>query len=258
MSGCLIMSGRMSLGRIVRTNIYELVAMRLMEDITSRQLRPGDPIPTERELSEAYGVGRSSVREGLRMLESHGVVRPTGQAQFVVGDYDELLVPSLQMLVSLGQTDLAQVTTLRSILEVEAAGLAAEARTPEDLDAMEHAEELFEAALAQRSPGALEHDLAFHMALVGASRNNALVAVAVAVRSAIESLLAGAWRPLDEAAPQHRAILDAVREGDSSQARARMRSHLDWIMDTLPSPVGGRQPGWPSASQGMNAAGRSR
>jgi GntR family transcriptional regulator, transcriptional repressor for pyruvate dehydrogenase complex len=222
---------------IVRTNTYELVAMRLMEEIASRELRQGDSIPTERELSIAFGVGRSSVREGLRMLESHGVVRPTGQAQFVVGDYDELLVPSLQMLVSLGQTDLAQVTALRSIVEVEAAGLAARAATGEDLEAMEQAQARFEQALAQRSSDALEHDLAFHMALVNASRNNALVAVAVAVRTVIERLIAGAFRPLEEAAPQHEAILRAVRDGDGAQARVTMRAHMDWILETLPSPA---------------------
>jgi GntR family transcriptional repressor for pyruvate dehydrogenase complex len=227
-------------GQILRANIYELVATRLMDYIASQELHPGEPIPTERELAEMYGVGRSSVREGLRMLESHGVVRPTGKAQFVVGDYGELLVPSLQMLVSLGQTDLAQVTSLRSVLEVEAAGLAAELRSDEDLEAMQRHSDAFEAALAGDAETVLEHDLAFHMAVVRASKNNALLAAAVGVRAAVERFLAGAFRPMEEAAPQHRAILKAIREGDSKKARAKMRLHMDWIVETLP-PAGPAQ-----------------
>ena len=223
-------------GPILRSHTYELVAMRLMEDITARQLAPGDLIPSERELAVAFGVGRSSIREGLRMLESHGVIRPDGYSQFVVGDFDELLVPSLQMLVSLGQTDLQQVTTLRSILEVEAAGLAAAYRTAEDLAAMSEAEERFEAELAVKSVSALEHDLAFHMALARASKNTALVAAATAVRASIERLIAGAFRPLEEAAPHHRAIIAAVRAGDRHEAKLRMQTHMDWIQETLPAP----------------------
>jgi GntR family transcriptional repressor for pyruvate dehydrogenase complex len=221
-------------GQILRANIYELVATRLMDYIASHELHPGDPIPTERELAEMYGVGRSSVREGLRMLESHGVVRPTGKAQFVVGEYGELLVPSLQMLVGLGQTDLAQVTSLRSILEIEAAGLAAELRSDEDLEAMEQHADAFEAALAGNAETVLEHDLAFHMAIVRASKNNALLAAAVGVRAAVERFLAGTFRPMEAAAPQHRAILKAIRQGDGKEARTTMRRHMEWIVETLP------------------------
>jgi GntR family transcriptional regulator, transcriptional repressor for pyruvate dehydrogenase complex len=233
--------------RIQRANMYELVADRLMQEIVSQKLRPGDAIPTERELSELYGVGRSSVREGLRMLESHGVVRSTGQAQFVVGDYGELLVPSLQMLVSLGQANLAQVTSLRAILEVEAAALAAANRTQQDLAELAAACDEFEQVLTDNPDAVLDVDLAFHMSVAKCSKNNALVAATVGVRGAVEWLLARAFRPMDEAAPQHRSIVAAIADGDELRARAEMSQHMAWIAETLPPSQATSAPIWSNA-----------
>ena len=59
---------------IERRNTYELVAESLLALISERHLKPGDALPTERELMQHYGVGRSSVREALRMLESKGLI----------------------------------------------------------------------------------------------------------------------------------------------------------------------------------------
>src|SRR5690242_14132312 len=63
---------------ISRRKTYELVAERLLEEIGAGRLKPGDRLPTERELTQSYGVGRSSVREALRMLESQGLVAEDG------------------------------------------------------------------------------------------------------------------------------------------------------------------------------------
>ncbi len=160
------------------------------------------------------------------------------------------------MLVSLGQTDLAQVTALRSILEIEAAGLAARAATAEDLEAMERAQARFEEALARRSSSALEHDLAFHMAVATAGRNNALIAVAVAVRAAIERLLAGAFRPVRGGAATPG---DPPRRQRRRQRAGEGANRGTWTGSWRPCRRGGGdRPRWTIASQGMNAAGRSR
>ena len=64
---------------IERRKVYELIAEQLLSEISARRLQPGDVIPPERELTRVYRVGRSSVREALRMLESRGVIEDVGE-----------------------------------------------------------------------------------------------------------------------------------------------------------------------------------
>src|SRR3990170_256426 len=82
---------------IERRTVYELVAERLLEHISQRRLRPGDALPTERELTQVYHVGRSSVREALRMLQSNGLIKPAGKGVFVVAEFANPLNHSLHL-----------------------------------------------------------------------------------------------------------------------------------------------------------------
>src|SRR5471032_1269726 len=59
-----------------RRKVYEQIAEQLLGQIRTRRLKPGDSLPPERELTESFSVGRSSIREALRMLESKGVITP--------------------------------------------------------------------------------------------------------------------------------------------------------------------------------------
>src|SRR2546429_8919581 len=76
----------MSYQPLERRKVYEQVAEQLLGQIRSRRLTPGDPLPPERELTESFGVGRSSIREALRMLESQGVITSVSGGAFVVSD----------------------------------------------------------------------------------------------------------------------------------------------------------------------------
>src|SRR2546430_4260383 len=80
---------------IERRKTYELVAERLTEEISSRALSPGDLLPPERELVASFGVGRSSVREALRMLESRGLIASRGNGAFAVASLRNPLDHSL-------------------------------------------------------------------------------------------------------------------------------------------------------------------
>src|SRR5436190_1476831 len=125
---------------IDRQPTYERVAERLIGLITRRALAPGAPLPTERELADAYGVGRSSVREALRMLESQGVIAPGPGNGFTVAAPARPLHRSLRLVMSLDAAPgPGDVLELRRILEVEAAGLAAERRSAADLARMDRA-----------------------------------------------------------------------------------------------------------------------
>jgi GntR family transcriptional repressor for pyruvate dehydrogenase complex len=213
---------------IERRKVYELIAEHLQGQIVGRLLKPGDPLPTERELSESYRVGRSSVREALRMLESRGLIRSSGSGAFSVAEYGNVLSRSLHFLLALEGATLLELYEVRKVMEVEAAGLAAGRRTDEDLAHMAAAIDDMEGGLSaqDRYIGA---DLRFHLAVAQATRNRMVLRMMDAVRDLLHRALASIY--LIPGSPQrsimqHRGILAAIAAGDAEAARERMREHL--------------------------------
>jgi GntR family transcriptional repressor for pyruvate dehydrogenase complex len=101
---------------IERRKVYELVAERLAREISDRRLNPGDELPRERHLAEAYRVGRSSIREALRILESKGLIVARDGGRLVVADYANPLNQSLALLLRMQDGD------VRELFEVPVGG----------------------------------------------------------------------------------------------------------------------------------------
>jgi GntR family transcriptional repressor for pyruvate dehydrogenase complex len=207
--------------------VYELVAERLEARIGDG-LAAGDVLPPERELMEQYAVGRSSVREALRMLESRGLIESRGHGTFVVAAPRNPFSDGLGMLLAGGQTDLQQLFEVRGVLEGEIAALAAERRSDEQLarlraavDAMDHglaAEETYIAA-----------DIDFHLALAEATGNRFVVHLMDAVRDQLLAAFGTVFHVPGSPAlsvAEHRAIADAVEARDAAAARERMNLHI--------------------------------
>ncbi len=221
-------------GKIQKRNVYQLVADRLLEDLASSGLAVGDSIPTERELTVRYGVGRSSVREAIRKLESHGVIRSTGQGGYVLGARDSAIGESFQMLLQLGHANLREITELREMLEVPAAGAAAVRRTPADLSEMQRAIDAMVQAADGSREDVLTADLAFHGAIAEATKNGAIAAASRGIRMALQEALRSNYWSSEMAVVQHQAIGEAIAQGNSEAAEAAMREHLEWIKIILP------------------------
>lgn len=213
---------------IERRTVYELVAERLLEHISQRRLRPGDALPTERELTQVYRVGRSSVREALRMLQSNGLIKPAGKGVFVVAEFANPLNHSLHLLLTLRETDLRELFEVRKILEGETAALAAARRTDEDLAQMERAiVEMVEGLAAQ--DWYIEADLRFHLTIAAATRNRIALRMMQAVRDLLQRALSSIYHipgSPQRSIEQHRLILDAIARRDAEGARRGMQEHL--------------------------------
>lgn len=219
---------------IARRKTYELVAERLVGLIGDRSFQPGDQLPTERELTASFHVGRSSVREALRMLESQGVIRSVSGGAFVVADAANPLNSSLRLLLTLDEgTRVHDVLELRSILECEAAALAAARHGPEHLAQMDDALEAMAAGLSEPEGDAfIDADLRFHLALADATGNRLVLHSMHAVRDVIRRMLLTVFRiprSAERALEEHRAIRAAVAARDAERARAEMRAHLDRV-----------------------------
>lgn len=225
-----------------RSPIYLQVAERIREAIIAGHLRPGDALPTERELSESLGVSRASVREALRALQAQGLVAASGPpARTVVvpgaGDHARDALVTLMRLKGVGVADLM---SFRALLEGEAVAMAAGRHDDPSLD------EADAALTDMRHPDLSvaefdEADLRFHLALVRASGNEAMQLVMQALRGAVALHLATHLESQDDLpatlarlTAEHEAILRAVRGGDGAAARTLVRSHIEAFYSDAP------------------------
>jgi GntR family transcriptional repressor for pyruvate dehydrogenase complex len=216
--------------------------LQYVADIVDGRLRPGDALPREVAVAERFGISRGIARECLRALEERGLATVRHGSATTVNPREgwDLFDPDVIAASLAGPSAvelLGEYLECRRIVEIDAAGLAAERATPETIAVLEARFADIEAALAvkpAREQEAAFHaaDVAFHTALVEATGNLALLAL---VRRVDGALLAARYplaRPAyrrTRALPEHQAILDAVRAGDAQAARVAMRAHLDTV-----------------------------
>jgi GntR family transcriptional repressor for pyruvate dehydrogenase complex len=218
-------------GPISRQKTYEIVAERLLALISSRHLGPGDAIPAERELVQLYGVGRSSIREALRMLESKGVIRSSGNGSFAVADFGNTLNNSLDFLLSVDEADYGELFEVRRILEGEAAALAASRRDDEDVARMGAAIEAMKQGLGSEE-AFITADLDFHLTIAESSRNRLIAHLMNAIRSLLQRSLSSAYNipgSPEGAVVLHRLILEAIAARHPEEARQRMQEHVSRV-----------------------------
>ena len=216
---------------VSRQKTYEIVAERLLGLISSRHLGPGDAVPSERELVQLYGVGRSSIREALRMLESKGVIKNSGNGTFAVAEFANTLNDSLSFLVSVEEADYGELFEVRRILEGEAAALAASRRGDDEVERMAAAIAEMESALDSEE-GFITADLRFHLTIAEASGNRLIALLMEAIRSLLQRSLSSAYQipgSPESAVVLHRLILEAIAERRPEEARQRMQEHVSRV-----------------------------
>jgi GntR family transcriptional regulator, transcriptional repressor for pyruvate dehydrogenase complex len=198
--------------------------------IEKGRLRLGDRMPPERELAEQIGVSRASLRSGLRSLQAMGVMQSRqGSGTYIAKGPPRLGDGPLRFLAALYGFTRDEMFEARRVLEVGAAGLAAERATAEQMGTM--AEEVASMFEALEDPQAfLLHDVQFHRAVASASQNPVLATlidtVAELVYETRRTTVEGAT-DLRESAEMHRRIYRAIKARDPVKVRQEMSDHLD-------------------------------
>ncbi|MFC9065865.1 FadR/GntR family transcriptional regulator [Streptomyces harbinensis] len=233
----------------------DVVVDGVKQMIVTGELAAGARLPVEKELAARLGVSRGSLREGVRALTLTGVLETRqGAGTFVTAlDPGRLLGP-VRFLAELNRPgDLADLQSVRRVLEVEAAGRAALRITGAEL---ERAEEILAALDGPVDGGAPDHqaameaDLAFHRVIAGAAGNATLAALIDVLAG--RTVRARLWRAIEEEGAgrathhEHRAILAALRSGDPEAARLRMGVHLLAVEQYLAGRAGGQAPPRPA------------
>jgi len=230
--------------------VCEDIIRSIRDQLQSGALRPGDRLPSERDMAERLGIGRNTLREAERTLTLMGVLEKRGAAGTRVATSGEnVLDEPFRFLMLLDGAGFEDLSEARELIEVHLAGRAAERRTDADLVAIERT----------LHPGILDGDPAntlsspqrnrmFHQAVAAAAHNpimERLVCALIDVRRAFVDALCPdrcGWTNINLV---HERIYRAIKNGDSRGARRAMDMDMELANDfwEYTQTIAGRQEG---------------
>jgi len=218
----------------------DLVAEELKRLITQRNLKPGDKLPQEIKLQETFGVSKGTIREALKSLEVQGLVSvstgPAGGGTIVEVPLDRTF-QLMQNYLFFKDIGIADVYTVRRLLEPELAAGAVPHLTEDDFHALEHTIDLCDPASAKAvAPlDQRQEDLSFHDILAAANPNPMLRFCCELINEMLRQLVVfgNETSPKDHAkfgastVKFHRQIYEAARARDAERVRELMASHME-------------------------------
>ncbi|MGG7643322.1 FadR/GntR family transcriptional regulator [Rhodovulum sp. YNF3179] len=229
--------------RQVQSEKLSAAVIRQIEQLILRGiLRPGERLPSERELADRMGVSRPSLREALSELQHRGLLTTrAGAGVFVADVLGSAFAPPLIELFATHDEALFDYVSFRRDLEGLAAERAARLGSDTDLAVVDAVLRKMEAAHGKRNPAdEARLDAEFHMAIIEASHNVVMLHM---MRSMFQMLREGVFynrqvmfqqRTTREALlDQHRAINTALQARDPKAARAAVEAHLDYVEQAL-------------------------
>jgi GntR family transcriptional regulator, transcriptional repressor for pyruvate dehydrogenase complex len=220
---------------IRRNKVYEEVAKQI-ERLILNKLRPGDKLPSERELAETLKVSRSSIRDAIRSLELLGLVEPRQGAGTIVREVvSESIVNSFTEALHHRRELVSELLDFRRMLEPPLAARAATHASEDDISEME--EILQRQAEKQRQgESAVSEDTEFHYSIALASGNSVVLKVLDILmdllRDTRERSLQVDGRPQKSLAG-HGKILAAIKRHDAEAARDAMRHHIEDVEEIV-------------------------
>ncbi|WP_344240885.1 FadR/GntR family transcriptional regulator [Kribbella hippodromi] len=211
------------------------LADELRAMIKSQKLADGDVLPSEASMADQFGVSQRVVRDALRVLSQQGVIRTQQGKPAMVAERRPVAIQSyFRLAVEDGFGSVNELLELRQALEVRAAGVAATTVTAKELDELRTM--LDEAESAPDLEHRVESDLAFHFALVRASRNHFFVAILESLSDVLaqerrqgQEITESRGGTHQDSDREHRQLLAALEAHDPVSAELLMRSHLDRV-----------------------------
>lgn len=228
---------------ISNKKVYEEVIEQIQKNIIDGDLKKGDRLPSERELSELMNISRTSIREALRVLESMGVVESIhGEGNFICSNTGNSLLQPLSMMFKLNNGKYKDIFELRKVLEVENARLAAIRATDMDcrelLSIVEEMEE--ESKGKNRNEILVELDKRFHNKVATMSKNCLIESLFNTASMLFERFIEDArWEIIQRDTAdkfllnQHYAICNEIIKKDEKEALKAMEAHMKYIEENF-------------------------
>lgn len=199
--------------------------------VDSKEIKPGDKLPGERELSEQLQVSRASVREALRALSFAGIIsiKPGDGTYLNEGtgqSFTELLNRKLGMFIK--KNDFLTLMEARRVLETQLAKFSAERATPDAIKILEENVNKMEKDFDD-SEIFIDEDIKFHVTIAEAADNEILSLAMETVRELlldVQKLVSETSEIRIRSLGYHKRILESIKKGDSEEAAKVMDEHL--------------------------------
>lgn len=211
------------------------IIRQIRDLISSGQLKPGDRLPSERQLSERLGIGRTHVRDAIRKLEFYGILKTLPQSGTVVAGIGlEALEGLISDILKLEDSDFFSLVETRVLLESESAKLAAIRRTEADIMELQQVLDNYKRKAILGDP-AVEEDFMFHLKIAEISKNSVIkslmMIIAPEIMQIYRKLNVCNDRKANVAYDEHIELFNAINEGKSEEATRLMAKHLQGIVE---------------------------
>jgi len=206
------------LAPVQKDSVARLVLNRIEEALVNKELKPGDLLPSENELVKNLGVGKSSVREAIKMLEAMGVVEiRRGEGTFIRESPSVDSINPLVFALLLEQGTSRDILQLRAMFEPAYTFMAMRNATVGDLQAIEATITGFEAHVA-RGTHTVDTDMAFHLAILNATHNPFVVKIGQVILKLFKGSMQRAVRTIPATAvADHKRIFHAFCAKDEEK-----------------------------------------
>jgi GntR family transcriptional repressor for pyruvate dehydrogenase complex len=226
----------MKLIPVQKQRVYQSIVEQIKTSIERGELKPGDRLPSERDLAEALSVSRSAVREAITALESARLIRiMPGIGVFLEEDRNKDLIFRMNEIIVQRDSSLIELLEVRQALEGQAAYMAAMRHSESDLQAIREALQALEQSV-DSGVIAAEEDFVFHLRIVEAAHNGMLLET---VRLFSDKCRIGLYKSRSESMSipgqrravleEHRSIFAAIERRDAVQAQQMMWEHLQHV-----------------------------
>jgi GntR family transcriptional repressor for pyruvate dehydrogenase complex len=215
---------------IQKSSTPEIIINEIIQHIKSGELKPGSKLPTERDMSQMFGVGRSSIREAIKAMVLSGYLESSqGKGTFIrkhlpVGD---MTLSNLQHALAAEQ--IMELMELREILECNAVKLAVERARPEDIRRINEALERMQACQADIKKF-YDPDFDFHVAIAEATHNEMICETMKQIieksHESFEKFMPDRLCPPEQAILTARQIVSCIKDGNAEEASRCMKEHL--------------------------------
>lgn len=228
---------------ITQQTVVEQVMAQLKQMIASDHYRPGDKLPTEQELAARFGVGRSSIREAMKVFQHLGVLESKAAKGTFVQDRANISLEAITWALLLGNDDLVDVFELREAIEsicfrrLAAGANRGDTASRDALAALRSQVEAMAKAAERGDQRAIaEADYRFHEQIISAGGNRLFVAIYHTLQAFMTEEIAQSYQNmtrLQDAAIDHGEILQTIEDAPVDAAVARHADHFTRTRELL-------------------------
>ncbi|WP_320046542.1 FadR/GntR family transcriptional regulator [uncultured Ilyobacter sp.] len=220
------------------TKKYDIVVEYIKNGIKKGSIKYGDKLLPERVLAEKLHIGRSTVREGIKVLEIMGLVESRrGGGNYITNNFENMLYNPITLMFSLQNGSYSDVHELRKMLEESTIELCVERITDEEIKVMEEVHQRLLESTDEAQMSLV--DLEFHSIIAKASKNPLIISILNSVSEILENSVKTSRRRVIEKFGKktidkdHQAIVDALKERNLKKAKKAIREHFDHIEKTI-------------------------